>query len=251
MKDWQRKSWKCTLRPSHCTAKGEMECFVSERREIDGNYVRLTMVPHKLSEKFALLQLLMVELCRDLLDLKFSSESFMQAAVSKGYINSGNEGILAFNEASDLHRTPRELLAFLTSLMLDGESFLAILHDDNQEPRAHNILALTLNQDHFMTPTNRYSWMIDFLHDKLEQREHNALQEEVAKWNVYEQEAKHDVKLEKVRRIPKQSDLYDLIKAQLLSSDAQCFGISAAVPLALASSFLLSYGCIWFILGGG
>eukprot|EP00961_Rhodomonas_salina_P066882 897953-Rhodomonas_salina.1 len=62
---------------------------------------------------------------------------------------------------------------------------------------------------HFMTPTNRYSWMIDFLHNKveefanvdaaiyfglpplqhrsafsdleLEQREHNALQEEVAK----------------------------------------------------------------------
>eukprot|EP00961_Rhodomonas_salina_P188511 2544093-Rhodomonas_salina.1 len=67
--------------------------------------------------------------------------------------------------------------------------------------------------------------MIDFLHDKveefadvdaaiyfgllphihrsafsnleLEQREHNALQEEVAKWNVYEQQAKHDAKLEK------------------------------------------------------
>eukprot|EP00961_Rhodomonas_salina_P058508 786200-Rhodomonas_salina.1 len=115
-KDWQRKSWKCTLLPSHCTVKGAMEFFVSERREIDENYVRLTMVPHKLSEKFALQQLLMIELCRDLLDLKFSSESFMQAAVRKGYINSGNEGILAFDEASNLHRTPRELRAFLTSL---------------------------------------------------------------------------------------------------------------------------------------
>eukprot|EP00961_Rhodomonas_salina_P058506 786199-Rhodomonas_salina.1 len=85
-KNWQRKSWKCTLRPSHCTAKGAMEFFVSERREIDENYVRLTM---------------------------FSSESFMKAAVWKGYINSGNEGILAFNEACYLHRTPRDLRAFL------------------------------------------------------------------------------------------------------------------------------------------
>eukprot|EP00961_Rhodomonas_salina_P202138 2726346-Rhodomonas_salina.1 len=194
--------------------KGAIKFFVSDRREIDENYVRLTMVPHKLSEKFALRQLLMIEQCCYLLDLKFLSESFMQAAVRKGYINSGNEGILAFDEALDLHRTPRELLAFLTSLMLNGESFLAILHDDNQEPRAHNILALTLDQDHFMTPTNSYSWMIDFLHDKveeftyvdaaiyfglppvpprqhrsafsdleLEQQEHNALQEEVVKWN--------------------------------------------------------------------
>eukprot|EP00961_Rhodomonas_salina_P202137 2726345-Rhodomonas_salina.1 len=53
--------------------------------------------------------------------------------------------------------------------MLDGESFLAILHDDNQEPCAHNILALTLDQHHFMTPTNCYSWMIDFLHYKVEE----------------------------------------------------------------------------------
>ena len=77
--------------------------YVSERRDIDENYSRLTVVPHKLTEKFALRQLLMNEACRNLDDLKLDGETFMQAAVRKGFIQSGNEGVLAFKEAVQLH----------------------------------------------------------------------------------------------------------------------------------------------------
>eukprot|EP00961_Rhodomonas_salina_P245672 3319350-Rhodomonas_salina.1 len=118
-KDWDCKSWECELRSEHVTARGASTFFVSERHEIHENYVCLTGVPHKLSEKFVLRQLLMHEACRDLMDLKRLNESSMQAAVRKGHIVAGNEGILAFKEAVELHETPRELRSFVCSLMLD------------------------------------------------------------------------------------------------------------------------------------
>lgn len=265
-KDWDRKSWECELRPEHVTARGASTFFVSERREIDENYVRLTGVPHKLAEKFALRQLLMHEPCRNLPDLKDANESYMQAAVRKGLIVAGNEGILAFKEAVELHQTPHELRSFVSSLMLDGESFLPILHDELLSPEVDNVFALTADQHSWMTPDHRYMWIVDFLHHKVEEfadvdgsvyfglppkssgdpfadmeldeRTEHAINEERGKWNQYEEAAHLAAQLPKIAQNVKQNALFQLITSEMQSDRNEVFWHFCGGPAGTGKTFL-------------
>eukprot|EP00961_Rhodomonas_salina_P125950 1696899-Rhodomonas_salina.1 len=46
---------------------------------------------------------------------------------------------------------------------------MPILHDDFGEPKDEKILAMTLDQNAYMSATNQYHWVIGFLHDKAEE----------------------------------------------------------------------------------
>eukprot|EP00961_Rhodomonas_salina_P091505 1232354-Rhodomonas_salina.1 len=127
--------------------------------------------------------------------------------------------------------------------MLDGESFLDIIRDENGDAQESNVRALTADESMYMTLSNCYDKILDCLHDTvaefadvdgilnfglperpagfrfsdmdLDELETHVLEEEAKKWCRYREAASCAEMLPNVRNIAKQSELFDTVTTQM------------------------------------
>ena len=277
LKQWDSgEGLRCTLRADHMPTNSQQSpfFFVKRRRHIDAIYIRVNQVPHKFSEKFALRQLLLHEPTRNLHNLKLGYHSFMDAAVAKGFLEHGQEGILAFEEAAKMHHTGQELRNMLLHLILDGEQFLSILYDESGEWVTNNVNSLTMDwMQNGAGLMKRCYTLLDWLHESLERIsgcdaakqyglparpgqpdiDNNdtesqmamAIEKELRKWNQDFEEEKYNLLLSEVKKQPQQKKFVETVKESLDNPNSRVewhfLGGPAGTGKTFVAQCLLSY----------
>ena len=149
--------------------------YFSRRRRTEEHFSRLSYVPHKLGEKWALRRLLLKYPVRGTVNnFKLPGETFLAAAIRLNLVHEGHEGVLAFADARELLATPAELL-MISTLMLDGLHFLSIILHEDGSPNDSNVMSLTddwcqhaLNRAELYPISKRLEDIVEFLHEKAE-----------------------------------------------------------------------------------
>ena len=275
-----RQQWAVTIPVALLQGDSSHEIlYYSRRRRTEEHFSRLSYVPHKLGEKWALRRLLLKYPVRNNVNnFKLPGETFLAAAIRLNLVHEGHEGVLAFADARELLATPAELRTMISTLMLDGSHFLSIILNEDGSPNEANVTSLTddwcqhaVNREVLYPLRKRLEDIVEFLHEKAEkfaevdgavhfglparisrlnygsldlsERVRRILQEEQGRWNARLESEKYNMIRASLNS--EQSTLFEFVQEKIDSNVPGVSWVFANGPAGTGKTFvadgLLSY----------